>query len=194
MFKDLVKKARSYRRFDNSYQISDDILNDLIDTARITPSAANRQPIKYLVSNKKEYNDKIFPCLGWAGYLQDWIGPTKKEQPSAYIILFTDMQFAPHLNVDPGIIAQTIMLAATEIGLGACMIASVNKNKLKKIVNLAVEYEILLVIALGKPGEEVVLEEVGDDGSIKYWRDENDIHHVPKRKLEDILFKVENIK
>jgi nitroreductase len=169
-------------------------LHDLIDTARLTPSAANRQPIKYLISNKKEYNDKIFPCLGWAGYLQDWSGPTPKEQPSAYIILFTEMQFSPHLNVDPGIVAQTIMLAATEKDLGACMIASVNKNKLKKAVNLALEYEILLVIAIGKPNETIVIEEVSDEGSIKYWRDENSIHHVPKRKLSEILFNIEDMK
>jgi len=192
MLKDLVKKARSYRRYDNSFEVSDEILLDLIDTARLTPSAANRQPIKYLVSNKKIHNDKIFPCLGWAGYLQEWTGPTTKEQPTAYIILFTDTQFSPHLSFDPGIVAQTIMLAAAEKGIGACMIASVDKNKLKKIVNLSIEYEILLVIALGKPNESIIIEDVGEDGSIKYWRDEKSNHFVPKRKLQDVFFKVED--
>ena len=187
MFKELVKKARSYRRFENSHQIKEEILKDLVDTARITPSAANRQPIKYLVSNTKSMNEKIFACLGWAAYLPDWDGPGESEQPSAYILLYSDMQFTPHLNVDPGIVAQTIMLSAAEKDLGACIIGSFDKNKLKKIVKLSLEYEIILVIALGKPAEKVVLDEIGEDGSIMYWRDEKDVHHVPKRKLEDIV-------
>jgi len=191
MFKELVKKARSYRRFDSSFEISEEMLTDIVDTARMTPSAANRQPLKYMISNRKEINDKIFQCLGWAGYLQDWTGPTPKEQPTAYIVLFADMQFTPHLNMDPGIAAQTIMLAAAEKSLGACMIASINKSKLKKILRLALECEVLLVIALGKPNETVVLENIGEDGSIKYWRDEKSVHHVPKRALSEILFKVE---
>ncbi len=189
MFKDLVKKARSVRRFINDYRIEDEVIYDILDTARLTPSAANRQPVKFFISNNQDLNNKIFPCVGWAGYLQDWVGPEPEERPSAYIILFTEMQFAPHLSIDPGIIAQTIMLAAAEKELGSCMIASVNKNKLKKIVHLPLEYEILLVMALGKPNETVVLEEVDETGSIKYWRDDKGIHHVPKRKLDDLIFK-----
>ena len=187
MFKELVEKSRSYRRFDNSYLVSNEALIDIIDTARITPSAANRQPLKYIISNKKKHNDKIFPCLGWAGYLSDWNGPEALEQPTAYIILYSDKQFAPYLNFDPGIVAQTIMLSASEKGLGGCMIASFDKSRLRKAVNLSTEYEIILVIAIGKPTETVMLEEIGEDGSIKYWRDEKGNHHVPKRKLEDIL-------
>ena len=187
MFKDLVKETRSYRRFDNTYQISDDILLDMVDTARLTSSAANRQPIKYLVSNQKFYNEKIFACLGWAAYLPDWKGPAPSEQPSAYILLYSDMQFTPHLSIDPGIVAQTIMLSATEKKLGSCVVAAFDKTKLKKAINLSIEYEIVLVVAIGKPTEKVVLQEVGNDGSIKYWRDENDVHHVPKRRLEDIV-------
>ena len=187
MFKELVKNARSCRRFDSTYQIHDDELKDIIDTARITPSAANRQLIKYTVTNRSEINAKIFPCIGWAAYLPDWKGPTEEEQPSAYIVLYSEMQFIPHLNVDPGIVAQTIMLAAREKGLGACIIASIDKTKIKKIVNLSKENEIILVIAIGKPIEQIVLEDVGENGSIKYWRDENDVHHVPKRKLDDVI-------
>ena len=182
MFKDLVKRARSFRRFDNSHIICLETLHDIIDTAHWTPSAANRQPIGFFISNEKSKNDEIFPCLAWAAYLTDWQGPEPHEQPTAYIILFTDNQFAPHVNYDLGIIAQTIQLAATEKELGACMIASFDKNKLKKIVNLPEDNVILLVIALGKPVEKVVLEEVDRDASIKYYRDEQGVHHVPKKK------------
>ena len=182
MFKDLVKRARSYRRFDNSHIISIETMHDIIDTAHWTPSAANRQPICFFISNEKRKNDEIFPCLAWAAYLTDWQGPEPHEQPTAYIVLFTDNQFAPHLNFDPGIIAQTIQLAITEKELGACMIASFDKNKLKKALNLPENNVILLVIALGKPMEEVVLEEVERDASIKYYRDTHGVHHVPKKK------------
>ena len=193
MFKELVKKARSFRRFDNNHQIADEVLIDIIDTARMTPSGANRQPIKYLYSNTNEINEAIFPHLSWAGYLKDWNGPEKDEQPSAYIILYTETQFLPHINFDGGIIAQTIQLSATEKGLGSCMIASFDKNKLKRLIKLEVEFEIILVIAIGKPVEKVILEEVGEDGSIKYWRDQHNEHHVPKRKLQDIMNKVDKI-
>jgi len=188
MFKDLVIKARSFRRFDNSEVIGTKVLYDIIDTAHWTPSAANRQPISFIISNKKESNDLIFPTIGWAGYLTDWQGPEPHEQPTAYIMLCTETQFLPHLSFDVGIIAQTIQLAVTDLGLGACMIASFDKNKLKKILNMPEEYELLLVIAIGKPVEKVVLEEVERDGDIKYYRDENGVHHVPKRIAKITIF------
>ena len=191
MLKDLIQKNRSYRRFDASYKLSDDTLRDLIDLARISPSAANRQPIKYVLVNQDDQLDKIFPCIGWAAYLQDWKGPEPKERPTAYIIMITELQIAPHVNIDPGICAQSILLGATEKGLGGCMIGSMNKNKLRKILNIPNTYEVLLVIALGKPVESVVLETIDKDGDIRYWRDENNVHHVPKRKLDDIIVKFE---
>jgi len=191
MLKDLVKKARSCRRFDNTFLISNDDLKDIIDTARLTPSAANRQPVRFIVANNKAVNEKIFSYIGWAAYLADWKGPAPEEQPSAYIVLYSDMQFTPHLSIDPGIIAQTINLSANEKGLATCIIASFDKNKIKRVVHLEKENEIILIIAVGKAAENVVLEDVGEDGSIKYWRDEDDVHHVPKRKLDDILRFVE---
>jgi nitroreductase len=191
MLKDLIQKNRSYRRFDASYKLSDDTLRDLIDLARISPSAANRQPIKYVLVNQDDQLDKIFPCIGWAAYLQDWKGPEPKERPTAYIIMITELQIAPHVNIDPGICAQSILLGAAEKGLGGCMIGSMNKNKLRKILNIPNTYEVLLVIALGKPVESVVLETIQKDGDIRYWRDENNVHHVPKRKLDDIIVKFE---
>ena len=190
MLKELVKKARSYRRFDNTFQISDEVLHDLIDTARITPSTSNRQLIKYLISNKKENNDKIYPCMAWATYLQDWAGPAPEEQPTAYIILYTEKDFISYVNIDSGIVAQTIQLAAAEKDLGTCMIGSVDKVKLKRAIKIDDSKEILLVIALGKPNETIVLDEIGKDGSIKYWRDDKSVHHVPKRNLKDIVKKV----
>lgn len=191
MLKDLITKNRSYRRFDASHEIDTDTLKNLIELARISPSAANRQPIKYVLVNQDETLEKVFPCIGWAAYLQDWKGPEVNERPTAYLIMITELQIAPHVNIDPGICAQSILLGATEIGLGGCMIGSVNKNKLRKILNIPNTYEILLVIALGKPNETVVLESIEKEGDIRYWRDERGVHHVPKRKLDDIILDFE---
>ncbi len=184
--KDIVYRTRSYRRFDESCRIDRKTLEDLVDLARMSASAANRQPLKYLLYNSPEDCDRIFPSLAWAGYLKDWVGPERGERPSAYIIITGDREITESFNADHGIAAQSIMLGATEAGFGGCMIASVKRQELRDELQIPLNLEILLVLALGKPAEEVVVEEVrGDD--IKYWRDENSVHHVPKRRLDNII-------
>lgn len=187
MLKDLVQKNRSIRRYDASYQVTKEQLIALVDLARLTPSAANRQPLKYILCCDPETNEKVFPCMGWAGYLQDWKGPEPQQRPTAYIVMITEVQIAPHVNIDPGIAAQTILLGAAEMGLNGCMIASVNKNKIRKALNIPTTYEILLAISIGKASEIVQIDALEKDGDIRYWRDDSSIHHVPKRKLEDVI-------
>jgi len=185
--KDLIVKNRSYRRFYEDYEISRDILRDLVDMARLSPSGANLQPLKYKLSDSAEINGKIFTCLAWAGYLADWPGPEEGERPSAYIIMMEDTTIKKEVKHDQGIAAQSILLGATEKGLGGCIIGSVKKEPLREILNLPAHLEILLVIALGKPKEKVVIEALDAKGDIKYWRDEAGVHHVPKRDLDDII-------
>ncbi|MFC1495802.1 nitroreductase family protein [Candidatus Margulisiibacteriota bacterium] len=187
MLKGLVKRNRSYRRFEEKYIIQKETLLGLVDLARHTPSAANKQPLKYLLSCAKEVNEKIFQQLGWAGYLKDWDGPKEGERPSAYIIILGDKNESNWLEYDCGIAAQTILLGAVEKGLGGCIVASVKREPLSKALNLPTRLEIILVIALGKPAEKIVIDEIEKNGDIKYYRDKNDVHHVPKRKLKDIL-------
>jgi len=184
--KDIVYRTRSYRRFDESYRIDRKILEELVDLARMSASAANRQPLKYLLYTSPEDCARIFPSLAWAGYLKDWVGPERGERPSAYIIINGDTHITESFSVDHGIAAQSIMLGATEAGLGGCIIASVKRQELREELQIPLHLEILLVLALGKPGEKVVLEELRNN-DIKYWRDENDIHHVPKRRLDDLI-------
>ena len=129
----------------------------------------------------------IFPTLSWAGYLKDWAGPVEGERPSAYIILLGDNELANSFQYDAGINSQSITLGAAELGIGACLIGSIKRDSLRKILSIPERYEILLVIALGKPGERVVMEDIGKDGEIKYWRDEKEIHYVPKRGLEEMI-------
>lgn len=162
-------------------------LRELIDLARLSPSAANRQPLKYFLSNTEQTNALIYSHIAWAGYLSEWSGPEDEEKPSAYIILLIDKNIAPEVDCDHGIAAQSILLGAVEKGLGGCIFGSVQRGKLSKALSLSPELEILLVIAIGKPREVVVLEEVGPEGDIKYWRDDEQAHHVPKRKLDDII-------
>jgi nitroreductase len=185
--KTLVRTNRSYRRFHQDFKIERQTLRELIDLARLSASGANRQPLKYILSSEPERNQEIFTCLGWAAYLKDWPGPSEGERPSAYIVIVGDKTISEAFGVDHGIAAQSIMLGAAERGLGGCMIASIQVEKLRQALQIPDQYKILLVLALGKPKETVQLENVGPDGEIRYWRDEQDVHHVPKRPLDDII-------
>ena len=190
MLEDLIKGNRSYRRFYQDEAVPAETLKWLVNLARLSASAANLQPLKYLLANEPKRNDAIFSCLAWAGYLKDWPGPPPGERPSAYIIILSDReilkQYWEHF-CDHGIAAQSILLGAREKGLGGCMIGSLQKDRLRDLLNIPARYDILLVLALGKPKEVVVLEETAPDGSIKYWRDAAGVHHVPKRRLADII-------
>jgi nitroreductase len=186
MLKSLILKNRSYRRFDERHKISREDLLDMIDAARLSASARNAQPLKYFLSFEPEQNERIFPNLAWAGYLQDWPGPEPGERPSAYIVQLSDTSLATNYFCDDGIAAQSILLTAVEKGLGGCIIASVKKESLARLLELPPHLKIIQVIALGRPVEQVVLEEMQDD-DIKYWRDEKGIHHVPKRSLEELV-------
>jgi len=187
MFKDLVLRNRSYRRFDETKTVDENTLRELVDLARHCAAAANLQPLKYLLSCTPEQNDRIFPYLAWAGYLQEWKGPAAGERPTAYIIILGDTTIVTDFGCDHGIAAQTILLGAVEKGLGGCMIGSIQREKLRASLAIPDPYQILLVLAIGRPKEKIVIEEVESDGNIRYWRDEADVHHVPKRPLEQII-------
>lgn len=187
MIKDLILKNRSYRRFYQDFKIELEILKELVELARFSASGANLQPLKYILSCEPEKNALIFPHLAWAGYLKDWQGPEEGEKPSAYIIVLGDTEISKSFGCDYGIASQSILLGAAEKGLGGCMIGSVQRQKLREALNISERYEILLVLALGRPKEKVVLETTGADGDIKYWRDSEDVHHVPKRPLDELI-------
>ncbi|MDF1558491.1 MAG: nitroreductase family protein [ANME-2 cluster archaeon] len=187
MIKDLILKNRSYRRFYEDEAIALETLRELIDLARHSASGANLQPLKYILSCDHDKNDRIFPNLAWAGYLKYWDGPVIGERPAAYIIILGDTDISRTTGADHGIAAQSIMLGATEKGLGGCIIGSIQRDRLREALDIPIRYEILLVLALGRPKERVVVETVGVDGDIKYWRDDEDVHHVPKRALKDII-------
>jgi nitroreductase len=187
MLKELIHKNRSYRRFDQDVTVERETLRELVDLARHSAAAANRQPLKYVLSCDAETNGRIFPHTRWAGALRDWPGPAEGERPAAYIVILGDTEISKGFGCDHGIAAQSIMLGATEKGLGGCMLGALDRPKLREVLNIPEQYEILLVLALGKPAEKVVIEDLPPDGSINYWRDEESVHHVPKRALDDLI-------
>jgi nitroreductase len=187
MLSELVERNRSYRRFYQESAVELEALRELVNLARLSASGANRQPLKYWLSADPERNALIFPHLAWAGYLEDWAGPEEGERPAAYVLVLGDLEISKAFGVDHGIAAQSILLGATEKGLGGCIIASVQREALREALGIDARYKILLVLALGKPKETVVIDAVGPDGDIKYWRDADAVHHVPKRGLEEII-------
>ena len=187
MLRDLILRNRSYRRFYEEVDISLDTLRELVDLARLSASAMNAQPLKYILSSEPQRNSLIFPHLAWATFLKTWPGPADGERPSAYIIVLGDTEISRFWDYDAGIAGQSILLGATEKGLGGCMIANIEKEELRKALKIPPRYEILLVLALGKPKEKVVVETVGPDGNTRYWRDSEEVHHVPKRPLGEII-------
>lgn len=186
-FRELVAASRSYRRFEQGHAIDRQTLVELVELARLCPSSSNRQPLRYLLVNTPEQNGRVFATLAWAGYLADWPGPAEGERPSAYIVVLGDKETAPHYDLDAGIAAQTMLLGATERGLGGCMIASVDRGALRRDFRIPEQFEIPLVIALGKPAEEVVVEDMKDPDGYQYYRDAEGRHHVPKRPLGELI-------
>ena len=187
MFKDLVLKCRSYRRFYQDVAVENKTLRELVDLARNSASATNRQPLKYILSCSRENNALIFSTLHWAGILKTWPGPSEGERPAGYIVILGDKEISANFGLDPGIAAQTILLGAVEKGLGGCMLGAVEREQLRQLLKIPEKYEIPLVIALGKPKEKIILETMKPTDSFDYWRDKDEGHHVPKRKLNDII-------
>jgi nitroreductase len=193
-FKDLVLANRSYRRFDGTHVIAGAVLRELVNLARTTPSGGNLQPLKYVLSCSAEGNALVYETLAWAAYLPEWKGPPVHERPTAYAVMLLDRTVTQAIKIrlaefDAGISAQTILLGAVERGLGGCIFASLRREELGRRLGLPDTLEIALVIALGRPVEQVVLDRLAPGGSVKYWREPDGTHHVPKRGLEELILK-----
>ncbi len=190
LFKELVKKSRSYRGYDESRRITREELLELVDCARFAPSSVNRQPFQYLLAYEQEDLDKIQPLTGWARGLPQMKLPHPGKCPTAFIVICQNTDWDPDLNRylrDVGIAAQTMLLAAAEMELGGIMIGNFNPKKLAETMELPENIVPMLIVAFGKPDEKIVLTEVEPNESLNYYRDEQDTHYVPKRKLKDIV-------
>ena len=190
MLIDLVKKNRSYRGYNENRNVTKEELLELVDCARLCPSTTNAQPLRYYLAWEEEETRRIQAHTNWAKALPQLKLPHKGMCPTAFIIILQDTAVEENLSKyqkDVGITAQTMLLAATEKGLGGCMIGSFGAGSLKTELNLPDNLAPLLVVAVGEPAETVELVEIGQGESTNYYRDEKDVHYVPKRRLEDIV-------
>lgn len=189
MLRELLERDRSYRRFDESESISEDKLKALVELTRFCASGRNIQPLKYKLINSTEDREKIFPLLAWAGYLKDWPGPKEGERPAAYIIQCLDTRITDNCLCDDGLQLQSITLGATAMGLGGCIIKAFNKPKLMETLSLPEWADPRYVFAIGVPVEKVMIEKMDDSNPdpYKYYRDTEEVHHVPKRGISELL-------
>jgi len=182
----LILRNRSYRRFYQNEGIQQSQLESWVDLARLSPSARNMQSLRFKLINDPKLNAQVFPLLKWAGYIEDWDGPIEGERPAAYIVVLNDESLSNNYYCDDGLATQSLLLGGVEDGFGGCIIAAIDRSKLRKLLRIDEKYKIIHLIALGKPKEKVKIEKM-ENGAIKYWRDENQTHHVPKRDLKDLI-------
>ena len=184
----MLEKNRSFRRFYQDVKIPRKELEEIVGLVRWCPSGRNAQPLRYAIIDTEEECARIFPFLAWAGYLTDWAGPEEGERPAAYLVQLLDTRVVESCLCDDGIQVQTIMLGVAEKGYGGCIIKAFKNEMLREVLALPEYMKILYVLALGKPKEQVMIEEMqGED--YKYWRDADGIHHVPKRKEKELIFR-----
>lgn len=188
MLSDILKKARTYRRFDQSVKLSADLLESWVGLCRYCPSGRNIQALKYAIVTNDETCRQLFPLLAWAGYLKEWNGPEEGERPSAYLVQLLDKNLAENCLCDDGLQLQTLVLAAAEAGYGACIIKSFKNVELRQLLQLPEHLQITYVLALGKPIEEVKIEDM-KEGDIRYWRTPDRVHHVPKRPTSELVWR-----
>jgi nitroreductase len=192
-FRDLVTHTRSYRRFDQTVGIPQETLESWAALARLAPSSANLQGLKFLLVSDPELNAIVFKSISFAGYLKEWGGPKEGERPTAYVVILGDTTIKHNFDLDAGIAAQTIMLAANADGYGGVMMGAIKRESLQDDLQIPTHLEIVLLLALGKPTEKVVMEETSTEHGIRYYRDAEDVHHVPKRPLSELIIRLEDL-
>ncbi len=182
---DLIQTRRSVRQF-KPKSISQDILVDIVDAGRLAPSAANRQPLEFIVVDEENKKKQIFPCLKWAGYIAPDGDPKPCQEPQAYVIVLVNTEIrSKGFERDAGAAIENMILAAWGKGIGSCWIISVDKDRVKTLLDIPAAYKLDSVIAFGYPAETPVVEDTDD--SVRYWKDEKGCLHVPKRKLANIM-------
>lgn len=188
MIRELVEKNRSYRKFHEDAEITMETMRELVDLARLSGCGMNMQSLRYILVTDKAEREKIYPYIKWAAFLKDWGGPQEGQRPSAFIIMMNDAAKKTFVTLtDMGIACQSILLGAVERGLGGCIIGAVDKGRIREAFGIAEELELQYVIAIGKPDQTVVMDEIKLGEDTKYWVDGDGKHHVPKIRLDDII-------
>lgn len=182
---DLIVSRRSIRQF-KSDPIPKELLEKLVNAARLAPSAANLQPLEFVVVDDEEIRKEIFPCLRWAAYIAPEGIPRPGQEPVAYVVVLVNTKIRDKgYERDAGAAIENMLLTAWEQGIGSCWIISIERSRVHEILGIPEDYSIDSIIALGYPAEKPIVEDIKD--SVKYWKDKQGRHHVPKRKLEDVI-------
>ena len=180
----LMETRRSIRQFKQE-PISQEVIEKCVNSARLAPSARNLQPLEFAYIDKPEMVRQIFPLTKWAGYINPDGNPKPKQEPVGYLVVLVNKEiYDANYKYDVGAYVENFILSTWSYGIGSCWILSVNRNKLRNVLNISDKYEIDCVIALGYPAEEPMYEDTDED--IKYYKDEDGRLHVPKRKMEEI--------
>lgn len=185
-FTELATKTRSYRRFQENKPIPAELLRDMITSAGVAPCASNLQRLRFSIITDEKEKDQLFSGIGWAGYITEWDGPEPGKRPAAYIVIHAPGEKKVFTGIDVGIAASYLVLSASDAGIGSCMLLNFDRITVNNVAP-SEGYSPELLIALGYPGETVLLEK--DDEKIRYWRDSKGIHHVPKLPLEKLILK-----
>lgn len=188
VYKTIISR-RTIRRFKQK-QIPESDLIRLVNAARLSPSAANLQPLEFIIINNKVIRNKIFAHLRWAGYIAPYGVPPANKRPVAYIAILVNRNKAQpkYVAYDVGAAAQSILLAAWEQGIGGCWMQAINRRRIRQILNIAQHNCLDSIISLGFRAESPIIEKYKT--SVKYWKDKRGILHVPKRDIIEVLHKI----
>ncbi len=182
---DLILSRRTIRQF-KPESIPRDLLTDMMNAARMAPSAANRQPLEFIAVDDPELRNRIFPCVKWAAYIAPEGDPKPGQEPTAYIVNLGDTEVRTSgFEWDMGASIENMILTALERGVGSCWMLSIDRDKIREILNIPSRFKIDSILALGYPAEESVAEKMNGD-SVIYWKDDRGVMHVPKRDLNKI--------
>ena len=186
-FKELVKANRTCRRYDGTKSITRQDLLDLVDLVRYTPSGMNKQALRFALVADEETKARVFDNIFWAGFLKDWDGPIEGERPGGYILVFDDNDYGRAMVEDVGIAGQTLALGARAGGKAVCIFKAFKEKEINEALGLGDNFNLLMVVAVGYPLEEVVIDDIHAGDDFKYYGDQDQVHHVPKIVTEDLL-------
>ncbi|MCX6563666.1 MAG: nitroreductase family protein [Candidatus Aminicenantes bacterium] len=182
---DLIVSRRSIRQF-GSKPVGRDILTKIVNAGRLAPSAANLQPLEFVVIDEEALKKEIFACLKWASAIAPRGNPRPGHEPQAYVAVLVNSRIRDKMyEYDVGAAIENMSLAALEEGIAGCWLISIDKPKTIELLNIPDSHKLDSILALGYPGQVSKAEDFVD--STKYWQDEDFTFHVPKRKLENVL-------
>ena len=179
----LLKKNRSYRGYDHQRIVGENELKQIVSSTTLAASGMNKQRLRYRLVTGEDAA-KVLPHITLGAALPEEHLPHKGEEPQAFIIVCATEPENKVIDIDLGIAAQTMLLKATEMGLGGIFILNFRAAAIREALDLP--SQPLAVIAVGKPSEKIFLLPVDAGADLNYYRRDG-IHYVPKLKVEDLL-------